>query len=353
MLLPQTLQKHNKDKFGFYYLYFLPWKNQMVYDITEAGGKVTCFRARNNFQIVLQIPRIILFIRKHKIQIIHCHLPWAGIVGRMVGSIVKIPVVYTEHNTWERYHKLTYFFNKTTFNVQRKVIAVSDEVKLSIKKNLGKSKPAVEVIQNGINTNKFNPLFTFSISRKDFKIPDTSIVIGTVCVFRKQKRLITWLHIASKLHTINPDVNFIIVGDGVLHNEVYTYIAENKMQSYVHMPGLQTDVRPYLKMMDVFMMTSEFEGLPIALLEAMSMECMPACTAAGGIGELISNNKNGILVPVEDPYLLVEKLGIMLSEPEKICELGINARKKVIDNFSVEKMVFKIENVYHEILNNR
>jgi L-malate glycosyltransferase len=105
--------------------------------------------------------------------------------------------------------------------------------------------------------------------------------------------------------------------------------------------------------MDIFMMTSEFEGLPIALLEAMSMECLPASTAAGGIPELIEDNKNGIIVPVEEPLQLADRLSEYLQHPESIHETGSKARETVVNRFSMQKMVGELEAIYDDLINSR
>ena len=81
MLLPETLKRHNQLEFEFHYIYFLPWKNQMVEAIENAGGKVTRFSAKNNIQLFFQYPKIIKYCKDNNIQIIHAHLPWAGFVG--------------------------------------------------------------------------------------------------------------------------------------------------------------------------------------------------------------------------------------------------------------------------------
>jgi glycosyltransferase involved in cell wall biosynthesis len=352
MLLPETLSKHDKNKYQFHYIYFLPWKYQMVEAIEKEGGKVSCFPASNNLKIILQARKISAYVKKHKIQLIHCHLPWAGIVGRIVGKMTGIPVVYTEHNTWERYHKLTYHLNKISFINQEIVIAVSEDVANSIRKYHHKNRPVIHVVTNGINTEKYtNGLKTNTCIRKQLNISDNSTVIGITCVFRKQKRLDIWLDIAKALHNQYPETIFIIVGDGVLKKEIQQKYLSLEMQDYLHFVGLQAEIRPYLEAMDIFMMSSEFEGLPIALLEAMSMECMPACTAAGGIPELVNDSSNGVLVPVNDPMQLVERLSSYLKETDKIKILGRAARETVVQSFSMQKMVCEIENIYDNLLN--
>jgi len=93
MLLPETLKLHDKEQFEFHYIYFLPWKNQMVESIENSGGIVNRFSAKNNIQLILQAKRIIRYCKKHHIQLIHCHLPWAGFVGRLVHKLSRIPAV--------------------------------------------------------------------------------------------------------------------------------------------------------------------------------------------------------------------------------------------------------------------
>src|SRR5687768_3354801 len=83
-LLPETLIKHYQVTFQFHYIYFIPWKDQMVGAIRAAGGEVTALPATNNLAIMAKIPAIVKYVRKHKIRLIHCHLPWAGITGRIV-----------------------------------------------------------------------------------------------------------------------------------------------------------------------------------------------------------------------------------------------------------------------------
>src|SRR5882762_8944266 len=82
MLLPETLKLHDKTQFEFHYIYFLPWKNQMVESIQEQGGKVTCVPANNNLQLILKARQVARYVKENKIQLIHGHLPWAGILAR-------------------------------------------------------------------------------------------------------------------------------------------------------------------------------------------------------------------------------------------------------------------------------
>ena len=241
--------------------------------------------------------------------------------------------------------------NKLSFFSQQQVIAVSGEVARSIKTHYHKKKPGVQVVQNGIDTDKFATRQSIGRDiRHELNIDAGTIVIGIACVFRAQKRLTVWLEIASRIQKQHPAVRFIIVGDGILKNEVLQKARELDMDKRVYFAGLQTEIRPWLKAMDIFMMSSEFEGLPIALLEAMSMGCMPACTDAGGIPEVVQDNVNGLLVPVKDPLQLAHRLSDLLAEPHKLAGMKMAARTTVVHHFSMKKMVNQLETIYDDVI---
>lgn len=348
MLLPETLGLHDKEKFEFHYIYFLPWKDQMVETIIRAGGKVTCMEARNNISLLFQFKNIIAYCRKFEISIIHCHLPWAGFVGRLVHSITGIPLLYTEHNMQERYHNVTKTINKFTFNSQSVAFGVSNDVTKSIQKNINPTIP-VKTLLNGVNTHKFVREGVKNSIRAEYGIPHDAIVFGNVAVFRFQKRLTEWLRVFAELEQNNPNVYGIIVGSGPLEDEVKAEMHKLNLQDKVFFPGLKTNVKPYFRCMDIFMMSSSFEGLPIALLEAMSMECAVISTDAGGIKEVIRNEMDGFLCEV-DNWPELSKFGqTLIDNPERLAALKIAARDRVKNSFSLEVMVKELENYYLNI----
>ncbi|TXH27031.1 MAG: glycosyltransferase family 1 protein, partial [Cyclobacteriaceae bacterium] len=115
-LLAETIRITDRGRINTHVIYFLPWKNQMVASMQQSGAVVTCFEASNNLLILLQVFRLKRYCREHKIDVVHCHLPWAGFAGRLLFLLARIPVVYTEHNLQERYHFFTRILNRMTFN---------------------------------------------------------------------------------------------------------------------------------------------------------------------------------------------------------------------------------------------
>lgn len=338
MLLPESLKLHNQSAFEFHYIYFLPWKNQMVEALESAGGKVTCFPANNNLQLMRQMAKVKRYIREHNIDVVHAHLPWAGFLARFIHRSSGIPVIYTEHNKQERYHRATFWMNKLTFPWQSRVLAVSEDVAESINKFMPAKVP-VQTLLNGVNTDFFmRPKAEKNQERK-------SLTVGTIAVFRFQKRLEEWLEVFHAAYQKNQDLRGIIVGAGPLEESIKAKRKALGLEEVVEMPGLQTNPREWFARMDVFMMTSVFEGLPIALLEAMSMECAVLSTKAGGVGEVVEEGRSGLLVEVDDWLSLSNRLE-ELYDPEFREELARGARERVVEKFSMQRMVEDLEAVY-------
>lgn len=346
MLLPETIRLHNSNQFEFHCIYFLPWKDQLVKTIQKTGTKVTCFKASNNMTILLQYRRLVNYIRKEKIQIVHCHLPWAAFVGRLLHKFNGIHLIYSEHNKQERYHPITAAINKYSFNWQNSVIAVSEDVKLSILKNI---EPIVQVktVLNGVNTERFNrQKYSAEEIRQKLNIKTNDPVIGNVAVFRTQKRLDLWIEQAAIIKAKFANAHFILVGDGPTQPLVHTKINDLGLTDCVHLPGRLEEVRPWLAAMDIFLISSKFEGLPIALLEALSMEVAVVTTNAGGIKEVIKHKENGWIVDIDSPNDLSLGVISLLSDAKQKNQLAGSGRRTIEEDFSINKMVNSLEKEY-------
>ncbi len=347
MLLPETLKLHDKTKFEFHYIYFLPWKDQMVDSLLANGGRVTCLKANNNIQLIMKVGALISYVRKYNIQVIHAHLPWAGIVARIAGRIIGIRVIYTEHNKQERYHSATRYMNLATMNWLFRIIAVSDDVAQSLQKHKPNLKVPLEIILNGVNLINFAPgVFDGKKIRRSLGIPENVPVIGTIAVFRFQKRLDLWLEIAHKIIQKIPEIHFIVVGDGPLKQQLLEKSTRLNLDHKVHFVGLQTEVRPYLAAFDVYMMSSVFEGLPVALLEAMASGCPVISTDAGGIKEVIRHKKDGYLCHIDESDKLVQFAIDLFADEAKRKSVAIEGRSRIEEAFSMDKMVRELEKVY-------
>jgi glycosyltransferase involved in cell wall biosynthesis len=347
-LLVETLRLINREKFEFEVAYFLPNKNQMVRQINNLDVPVHCFNIASNLEILLNRNYLISYITRKKFDIIHAHLPWAGIAARMVTSRIDSPVIYTEHNIQERYHPVTRLINKLTFNHQKEVFAVSNEVLSSVQKNIKPSVP-VSLLLNGVDTEKYKPTNSPTLDlRAKLRIKNGDLIIGTVAVFRKQKRLDIWLKLALRIHNEFPNTFFLILGDGPEEAKIRRIIKKSNLRS-IFLPGRLSEVAEWVSLMDIFMITSKHEGLPIALLEAMSMKTPIVTTDAGGIKEIVRNGIEGFIYPVDQWSDMINGLRELIVDGELRIRIGDSARKRICENFSLANMVSQLETHYLRI----
>ncbi len=370
-LIPETALVHDQNKFEFHCLYFYH-QDQNILDELKAAGIQTHLIPAKNLELFFKIKKVKHFVLEQGFDIIHAHLPWAGILARFVGKELAIPIVYTEHNTWERYNKISYLGNRFSFKHQDVAIAVSNEVALSMRLNSiwdpyrrgGRLK--VIVVQNGVNTEVFrrksvenerieigrlgSGILGGVSLRERLGIPENACVIGKVAVFRSQKRLWLWVELAMRILKTCPETHFLLVGDGEWSERILSQVKKSGLEKNFHWVGVQKNVVPYLSLMDIYLSTSEFEGLPIAMLEAMSCEVPIVSTRAGGIGEVIQHGKQGFLTEIEEWEELEGYCIQLLQNPELRKTMAQAARDRVIEKFSMKRMVSELERIYMEVI---
>lgn len=350
-LLPQVV-RHAAPDVSHAVGYFLPWKDALVEEVRSAGAPVTLFPARSSPALLLRVGAVARWLRRERADVLHCHLPLAGLVGRLAGRLATVPVVYTEHNLQRRYHPATRLANRLTWRLQDAAVAVSGEVARSIADHLPSSVP-VHLVRNGIEVPPPPEEETVRALRRDLGLPAEAPVVGTVAVLRRQKRLDLWLRAAARLLELQPDARFLVVGDGPLRGELEALAARPPLAGRVVFAGLQRDVWPYLAAMDLYLMSSEFEGLPLALLEALASGLPAVVTAVGGIPEVVDDGTDGRLVPFGDPAALARAAGEVLADPEQARRLGVAARRRVAERFGIARMARELEAVYRGVVAGR
>ncbi len=363
-LIVDSLPFLNRDRFDYHVGYLLPWKHFLVKDLESCGIPVHCLgpvSARNQAQApgswtaMTMLPgamqRLLALQRRERFDVIQADLPVAGIMARIAGRLLSVPVVYTEHNLQERYHSLTKWANAATYGWNRRVLAVSAEVAASIDRSGLRDRTRVVTLLNGVPVEQVRAEAVHSRDvRAELGIPETNLVVGTVAVFRTQKRLADWMQVAARIAARRSDVTFLLVGGGPLENEVRASVSALGLSDRVRTPGFRPDGRRLMSAMDVFLMTSQFEGLPIALLEAMSLGKPVVSTRVGGIPEVLVDGEAGLLAPVGAIDELSNCVERLLGDPALRARLGNAGAARVEAEYHVRRRVEAIETLYHEVI---
>ena len=148
-------------------------------------------------------------------------------------------------------------------------------------------------------------------------------------------------------------VKFMLIGDGILRKQIEGLISEFNLDKCVILTGWRRDIPRILSAMDIFVLTSLWEGLPISVLEAMAA-CLPVvATDTGGISEVVIEGKTGFLVPRGDIAKMAERLVNLLEKEDLRRQFGLRARSSLGHAFSLENSLSRTEDLYQELIKQR
>ena len=322
----------------------------------ESNLDVETFITKAKFSPVA-IFKIAKLIRKRNVQIIHSHTFKTTILGFFASRLTRIPLVETNHlfppmplsdKKLQLYAKIDAFF----LRYADKTIAVSHKIKTSLADS-GVPESKISVIENGIDVEKCRAvrLEERVLARKALGLEDGSFVIGGVGRLTEQKGFEYLLEAAKAVLTRRKDVVFIIAGDGPLRGKLYKHMDKLKLDGNVNFLGFRKDILRILAAMDIFVMPSIDEGLPIAMLEAMAVGLPVIVTSVGEIPRVIENKQNGILIEPKNSEMLANKI-IYLMENYKIRgDIIDKAWQTVKAKYSNEAMSKSYALIYDRLLN--
>jgi glycosyltransferase involved in cell wall biosynthesis len=279
-------------------------------------------------------------------------------LGRVIGHLAGVrDIVYTEHSVMEVYHPLTRLLNLITYPLGEITIAVSEEVKHSIMKHRITNRTKVLVIHNGVDPNCGSTSRRYPDKTKDdLGIPANHKVVGNVANIRPEKGHEYLIQAAKIVCDSYPDVTFVIVGREMMNgaiNHLEEMATGLGIRNRVIFTGYRQDVFDIIGIFDLFVLSSLYEGLSLALLEAMSMGKPVIGSDVGGIPEVIDNDLNGFLVECRNPQQLAEKILDLLSNETLRKRMGQSAMHKVQDKFTIQRTARAIEQVYILAMNER
>jgi glycosyltransferase involved in cell wall biosynthesis len=356
-LVETAIPYFDRDRFDYEVAYCLPRKNDVIPALEKAGIPVFCLNFRTDYD-VRAMYRLLRLLRERNPRILHLHLPYTGILGRVIGRLAGVEaIVYTEHNVMEKYRPLTRWLNQFTYPMNAKIIAVSGEVDRSITRHLIARSTDHTIIRNGIALNHRDQISDPPDEiKRSLGIPAGHQVVGNVAHIRPEKGHEYLLRTAALVLARRPAVSFVIVGrekEGGEIQRLEELAGTLGIRNNVIFTGFRQDVPRLVSIFDVFVLSSLFEGLPLALLEAMVMGKPAVATSVGGIPEVIQDGVNGFLVPPGNPEALAEKTIRLLEDEALRKDISRRAALTVRDGFDIGSMVKKVEQVYNEVLDHR
>ncbi len=284
--------------------------------------------------------RIIHAAREIKADVIHTHLSTASLMGGIAGKISGIPVLGHVHalNTWH-YYRFSTLIATCSAGVARHIIANGAPV------------DKVRVVLNGIDLRRFDNVPSRTESRRLLQLPDDAPIIGCVAHLSAKKGQEYLLKATAFLQKQFPDLRCLLVGEGVMRDDLVQMANTLGIRNRVHFLGYREDVVTVMNAMDIVVLPSiAKEGLGLVLVEAALLEIPTIGSNAPGIDEAVQDGVSGFLVPPGNAEKLAEKIAGLLTDKLLRKQLGEAGRIRAQNLFSLEAMAASTEDVYREMV---
>jgi len=318
------------------------------------------FLSKFSLKTVWRIHKIISHLRPN---IIHVHGTKAGWLGRLAAFLNRRgKLVWTSHLLPEEFFSALPFFQKNLFPwlhyflnlTTDRFIALSNYQAQSMVKKPFFSKKKIKIIPNGVSPHQF-PLDgkeSFKKFKRKNGIKNGEIIIGTAVRLSPQKSVDTLIKAFFELkkRAERPTPKLLIIGDGEQRQALEILVQELNLNSSVIFTGFLPDASAMIKIFDLFILPSKFEGMPLSILEAFAAEVPVIASKVSGIPELITEGETGWLVKPESPQKLLEKMDMVLSDLNKAKQVASNAKKKWLTHFTTEVMISRYREFYNAII---
>ena len=339
----------NIDKTKFLPLVIVSEEGKLKKEIKKLGVEcriipMPSLREPNLFPFFAGFWRIFNYARKKKIKLIHSNTSRAALYSGPVAKILGIPLIW--HVRIPHSDKL---LDRFLVPFTSRIITVSRIVK---RRFAWLKKDKVKIIYNGVDIQKFSPGLAQDNVREKFNINIKDIVIGTVGRLSTEKGFEYLISAIREVVNVYPRTKVLIVGNGDdrYHVSLQAKVKDLELSSHIIFVGFYEDVPQILRCMDIFSLPSLSEGFNRSLLEAMACGLPVVATAVGGNVEIVQDGVSGLLVPPGNPEALTSAVTELMKDKEKARKMGLEGQRLVEENFSIEKNVEKIEELYLQIL---
>lgn len=325
---------------------------QIAKEAEKFGISVQYFTMKRGLNL-FGLKQIWKFINDNNIHIVHSHGYKPNILLALIPNR-KFKIVTTAHG-WAKQTagvkgRIYEFFDSKALKRFDSIVAVSKGVVNDLIKR-GIRKEKIDLIYNGIKVNKNNNSSILDISKMRQKcgLPQNAFVIGSVGRLAKAKGHSCLIEAMPSILNEIKNCHLIIAGEGPLKEDLMSLIKKYNLSNHVKLIGYIENIEQFLTMIDLFILPSLSEGLPIALLEAMALGKPVVASNAGGIPEVIKSEEDGILVPPANSNAISKVIKDLYNDTSRKNRMAVMGKEIVEDNFSSVSMAEKYTKIYSKL----
>ena len=323
-------------------------------------------RPLDDARVLWQLTR---FLREQRFDVVHTHNAKAGVVGRWAARLAGVPVVlHTMHLlSWQDTRgrpqdgptrraasrvmsRIYLVLERSAARRCDMVVTVCDQNRDEVLRAGIAPPEKVTTVYSGIDYTRFDVEQDRTVKCAALGLDPDRPIVAMIGRLSPQKAPLDFVASARLVLERRPDAQILLIGDGPLADEVHAAVAD---EPRIRALGHRDDVPEILPVLDVFVLSSLWEGLGRALTEAMVVGVPVAVTAVNGMPELVTHRETGMLAPPSDPPAQAENIVWLLDHPDEARSLGLRGRDRVLPNFSAGQMVERLDDLYRALLARR
>jgi glycosyltransferase involved in cell wall biosynthesis len=298
------------------------------------------------------------FFIAEKPDIVHTHSSKAGIIGRLAAWAAGVKIIvhtyhgFGFHDFQNPLVKKNYvLLERLCSHFTHALIFVSrSNWDYALKNGIG-PESRFHLIRSGVDLSRFPvKVEDRALKKKELGFDSEALLVVSIGNLKPQKNPLDFVATAARVSEEIPQARFLFIGDGSLRFKAENFARELGVFKKIRFPGWRKDAAEWLAVADVFVLTSLWEGLPRALVEAMKSGLPCAAYAVDGISEMIRDGENGFIIPVKDVESLSKRVIDLLRDPELRRKMGLQAAKSIAEEFDINRMVQEQETLYAELL---
>ncbi|MBK0401374.1 glycosyltransferase family 4 protein [Adhaeribacter sp. BT258] len=288
------------------------------------------------------------YCAENRIDLVHAHSShshglsvWGAVLGNKPPIILSRRVDFPVKKNW---------FSKFKYNYKgiKRVICVSEKIREITMPSLKRPQICVTV-HSGIDLSRFENSKNTGKLHKEFNLPEHQLIIGNISAIAEQKDYFTFVSTAELLLQKGLHAKFFIIGDGPMRAEIEAFVKQKNLTAHIIFTGFRNDVPEILPELDVFLITSQTEGLGTTILDAFACRVPVVATRGGGIPEIVKEGETGLLANVYDTEQLAYQVQRVLTN-EKLRQILTEQACRFLQNFRKENTAKRTLEIYRQVL---
>lgn len=320
---------------------------EFVPEVERLGIKIFFLPQKEKGTDYFSFYKVAKILQHEGIEVIHTHNTQPFVDGTLAAMLSGVKtIVHTDHAR-DFPDKRRYMFAEWLMShFAYKVVGVSEHTSDNLMKYEKISPRKIVTIENGIDGSKYDIVIDRQKKKEELGIQHNGPIIGLGVRLAAQKGITYLLQAMPQIITSFPEITLVIVGDGELKATLQNEARQLGIADHVLFTGTRLDIPELLKLFDIYVLPSLWEGMPMVILEAMAAGCPVIASDVGGVSKVIDNQQHGLLVESRNPQQLADAVASLLNDDMLRERLAQNGKTKFNENFSADFMTRKYEQLY-------